>query len=91
MNVGPASKTQMILEGDILQDVDGRSVVMRPLSEISWMMLGPRGSQSDFGFIRKGNRFVVRITRQPMQDLRELSKTAESDSLQEFTPPPLEA
>jgi hypothetical protein len=60
---GPASKTNMIIEGDILQDVDGKSVVRRPLSEVSSLMLGPRGTQSDFGFVRKGQRFVVQITR----------------------------
>jgi C-terminal processing protease CtpA/Prc len=69
----------MITEGDILQDVDGKSIVSRPISEVSSLMLGPRGTQSDFGFVRKGQRFVVQITRQPMPDMhkRNMAKDAQ--------------
>jgi C-terminal processing protease CtpA/Prc len=77
---GPASKTKMIIEGDILQDVDGKSVVRRPLSEVSSLMLGPKGTQSDFGFVRKGQRFVVQIARQPMPDLHELKTATEAQA-----------
>ena len=70
----------MIIEGDILQDVDGKSVMRRPVSEVSSLILGPRGTKSDFGFVRKGQRFVVQIARQPTPDLRELKTALEAQA-----------
>jgi hypothetical protein len=59
---GPADKSHAIQKGDLLVEIDGKSVVGRSIVEVRPSLLGPRGSSITIGLARTPGSRPVRIT-----------------------------
>ena len=67
--------------GDVLAEVDGKSVYRSPLSHISKYLLGPENTTAKVTFIRAGKLVEVSIVRAPVASLlcvRRISDAAKA-------------
>jgi C-terminal processing protease CtpA/Prc len=64
MLLGPASNSGVIQEGDILSEVDGKSVLRFPPAQVSIHLLGPKDSSVEIVFLRGEEKVTVNLLRQ---------------------------
>ena len=64
MSSGPAFISGLVQEGDILCEVDGKSVLRYPSSQVSPHLLGPKDTTVVMIFLRGEERIAVELVRQ---------------------------
>ena len=71
---GPAIKSGMVQEGDILYEVDGIVVLRSPFSLVSTHLLGPKDSRATVVFLRGDQKVTANFIRQPVSNLMSVQR-----------------
>ena len=82
---GPADKSHAIQKGDLLVEIDGKSVQGRSILEVRPTLLGARGSSITIGLARTPGSRPVRITL--IRDKPSAAKAAQAPAAQQMPPP----
>jgi C-terminal processing protease CtpA/Prc len=67
---GPAWKSGIIREGDLLFEVDGSPVTQCTTSRVTTYLLGPKGTHITMVYLRGKEKIVANLTREIPVDLR---------------------
>ena len=62
---GSAFNSRMIHEGDVLYEIDHKYVYGHRVDRVARLLLGPKGTKVDLGFMRGHSSFRVTLERQP--------------------------